>query len=79
VPPNSAAPAITAIAAARRTVQDRRADDPLERADLLADRGLRVAERARRGAERALVYDGRERPHMADFERAPAISVTHRS
>ena len=65
--------------AAGRTVQDGRADDAFERADLLADRGLRVAEMAGGGGERALVDDGRECPHVAHLQRAPAISVAHRS
>ena len=66
-------------AAAGRAMKDGRADDPLERADLLADRGLGVAERPGGGAECALVDHRGERPHVSHLQRAPAISVAHRS
>lgn len=40
-----------------QAVEQRRAHDPLQRGDLLADRGLRVAEQVRRGPERAVLGD----------------------
>jgi hypothetical protein len=62
---------------AGRAAQHRAADDPLQRADLLAHRGLRVAQLTRGGGERALVDHGDEGTHVAHLERAPAISVWH--
>jgi hypothetical protein len=64
--------------AARRAPQHRGADDALQGADLLADCRLRVAQLARGTAERALIDDRGKGAHVADFERAPAISVSHR-
>ena len=49
------------------------ADEPLERLDLLADRGLRVAERLGRPAERALARDRLERGQMAHLDAEPTI------
>jgi hypothetical protein len=55
-----------------------RADDPLEREDLLAHGRLRVPELAGGGREGALVDDRGERAQMPDLERFPAISGSHR-
>ena len=51
-----------------------RADDPLERLDLLADRGLRVAEALGGAPERPLLGDRLERRQMPDLDPEPSIS-----
>ncbi len=50
------------------TVEDRVADDPFERRDLLADRRLGVAEPFRGAAEGAFRGDGVQRHQQADVE-----------
>ena len=66
-------------AAAGAALEQAHPDDPLERADLLAQRGLRVAE-ARRGArERALLDDGVERREVAQLDAQQPISTIHGS
>ena len=53
-------------------------DDPLERRDLLGDRGLRVAELLRGLSERSLVRDRLQRDEVAKIEPEPAISFHDR-
>ncbi len=63
---------------AARALHERRADDALEREDLVADRGLHVAEPLRRAAERALARDRLERLQVANLETDPArIGAAH--
>ena len=49
------------------------ADEPLERLDLLADRGLRVAERRGRAPEGALARDRLEGREMTELDPEPTI------
>jgi hypothetical protein len=55
------------------------ADDPLERGDLLRDRGLRVPEPLGRPPERALVRDRLQGDQMAEVEPVPAIRLHDRT
>ncbi len=54
-------------------------DDPLERCNLLRDRGLRVPELLRRLPEGTLVGDCLERDEMTKIESEPAISFHDRT
>ena len=49
------------------------ADEPFERLDLLADRGLGVAERLGRAAERALAGDRLQGREVTELDAEPAI------
>ena len=64
---------------AARTLDQRLADDPLERRDLLAHRRLRVAEPLGRATERALVRDRVERGEMPHLDPEPLIRLCDRS
>jgi len=66
-------------ARAAGALDERLADDLLERRDLLAHGGLRVAEALRRAAERALVRDRVERREVAQLDAEPLISLSDRS
>ncbi len=63
---------------AARTLDQRLADDPLERRDLLAHRRLRVAEPLGRAAERALARDRVERGEMPHLDPEPLIRLCDR-
>jgi predicted nicotinamide N-methyase len=56
---------------------ERPADDPLERRDLVADPRLAVAEPGRGGAEGAFLDHGHEGEEMADLERRPIDRMRH--
>jgi len=57
---------------AARALDEPLADDPLERLDLLADRGLRVAEPLGGASERPLFGERLERGEVADLDAEPA-------
>ena len=59
-------------------LDERLADDPLERRDLLADGRLRVAEPLRGAAERALARDRVERGEVANLDAEPLIRLSDR-
>ena len=59
-------------------LDERLADDLLERRDLLAHRGLRVAEPIRRPTERPLARHGVERREVANLDAKPLIRFDDR-
>ena len=62
-----------------RPLDEPLADHPLERLDLLADRGLGVAEALRGPAERALLGDRLKRGEMPQFHPEPSIRPHNRN
>ena len=57
-----------------RAMDETMADDPLERCDLLADRGLNVPKRTRGPAERRLLRDRHERGEMPKLDAEPFVA-----
>ena len=55
-----------------RAIHELRADDALERGELLADGRLRIAEAARGAMERRLLREGLERSQMANLDPVPS-------
>ena len=66
-------------AATAAALEQAHPDDPLERADLLAQRGLGVAEPGGGARERALLDDRVERGEVAQLGAQQPISTIHRS
>ena len=65
-------------AGAARPLEQLGPDDPLERRDLLAHRGLGVAEAGRGGADAALAGDRLERGQVAELDAEPVIDSHER-
>jgi hypothetical protein len=63
------------LASADVTLDQPRADQLLERGELLTDRGLAVAELPGGGREGALLDDGSQREQMPELDAAPPKTI----